>query len=145
MNTKRLLIAIAVAFVYIFASDFLIHGVWLGAVYQATAALWRPEAEMNARMPWMLAGQLLCAVTFVLLWARGFADRRGLKGACLYGLLMGLFAQVGSLMNFAVMPLPGGLVAKWFVSGLGQAVGLAVVTFYVSGPTPGGGREQRAG
>lgn len=46
MNTKSLLITIAVAFVTVWATDFLIHAVWLGATYKETALLWRPEAEL---------------------------------------------------------------------------------------------------
>ena len=48
MNFKRLVLAIVVAFIFIFATDFLIHAVWLKQDYLATRKLWRPEAEMNA-------------------------------------------------------------------------------------------------
>ena len=54
MNPKSLLITILVAFVTVFATDFLIHQLWLGSTYKATASLWRPEAEMMAKMPSML-------------------------------------------------------------------------------------------
>ena len=54
MNTKSLLITIAVAFVTVWATDFLIHGIWLSATYGATKELWRPESEMMAKMPFIL-------------------------------------------------------------------------------------------
>jgi len=85
MNIKRLLLAILVAFIFIFATDFLIHAVWLMPDYNATKELWRPEAEMNARFPWMLTAQLLVAIAFVIIWARGFAARGSTGLACGYG------------------------------------------------------------
>ncbi len=47
MNTQRLFIAIITGFVFIFATDFVIHAVWLDSDYKATASLWRPESEMG--------------------------------------------------------------------------------------------------
>ena len=59
MNMKRLILAIVSGFILIFVTDFLIHAVWLMPDYNATRSLWRPESEMNARFPWMLAAQFL--------------------------------------------------------------------------------------
>jgi len=57
MNIPRLLIAIVAGFIVIFATDWLIHGIWLVPDYEATKALWRPESEMQAHMHWMLFAQ----------------------------------------------------------------------------------------
>ena len=135
MNIKRLLLAIVVGWVFIFASDFLIHGVWLMPDYHASATLWRTEAEMTARMPWMTAGQLLAVLCFVGLWAGGLAQHaRGLGCAVGYGLLMGLFNQATTLINYAVWPLPPELAVRWFASGVAQAVLLGMLTFAVYRP-----------
>jgi len=104
MNFQRLIVAVIVAFVFIFATDFLIHAVWLKPVYDATKELWRPEAEMNARFPWMLAAQLLAALTFVWIWALGFAARGTVALACIYGLLLGLAVQVTTMVTYVVSP-----------------------------------------
>jgi len=50
MNIPRLIFAIVAGFIVIFASDWLIHGIWLKSDYQATQQLWRPEAEMQSHM-----------------------------------------------------------------------------------------------
>jgi len=136
MNTKRLIIAILTGFVFLFGSDFLIHGLWLRSDYMATASLWRTEAEMNARFAWMLSGQLLMAATFVVLWATGFAGRGGVKCACVYGLFMGLFSQATTLITYVVSPLPGEIPLKWFFSGLAQAVVLGCISFFIYKPSP---------
>ena len=136
MNSKRLLLAIVAGFVLYFGTDFLVHGLWLVPDYQATASLWRTDAEMTARMPWMLTGHLVFAATFVVLWAKGFAERGCLMGACAFGLLMGLFSQSNTLITYVVSPLPLAIAMKWLLSGLVQAVLLGAVTFFVYKPAP---------
>lgn len=134
MNSKRLIIAIFTAFVFLFGSNFLIHGHWLRPDYMATMSLWRTETERNVRFAWMLSGQLLMAATFVVLWAAGFAGRGGVKCACAYGLFMGLFSQATTLITYVVTPLPGEIALKWFFSGLAQAVALGCISFFIYKP-----------
>ena len=127
MNIKRLIFAILAAFALIFVTDFLIHGYWLMADYEATKPLWRPESEMHSHFCWMLFAQFLCAATFVIIWAKGFAGRDLATGVT-FGFLMGLFQQTWAIINYVVMPLPGPLAVKWFLSGLAQAILLGIVT-----------------
>lgn len=136
MNITRLVIAIVVGFIVVFATDFLIHAVWLQSDYTATKELWRPEAEMNARFPWMLVGQLLATITFVFIWALGFAARGTFALACVYGLLAGLMVQATTIITYVVSPFPPDLALKWFGSGLVQTVLLGIVTFLVYKPAP---------
>ena len=56
----------------------------------------------------------------------GFAGR-SLATGVFFGLFMGLAQQVWAIAFFVVTPLPGMLAAKWFFSGLLQAVGLGLV------------------
>jgi Na+-transporting methylmalonyl-CoA/oxaloacetate decarboxylase beta subunit len=137
MNTKRLLLAIPIVFVGIFASDFLIHGVWLKNDYAASASLWRPEAEMQKFMGWLMLGQLLAAITATTLYAKGFADKACAMCAMMFGLFMSLFMQANTLINYAVMPLPGHIAVKWFVAGAGQGVLLGLLMFAVYKPKAG--------
>ena len=132
MNTKRLLPAILT----VWLTDFLIHGFWMAPVYKATMSLWRPEAEMQARFGWLLAGQFLAAAMFVMIWARGFADRACLRCAVMYGLCMGAFSQSYTLISYAVSPFTIEIVWKWFVSGVLQGAVVGLVTFFVYKPAP---------
>ncbi len=140
MNTKRLVLAVVVAFIFIFATDFLIHAIWLKPDYDASKELWRPDAEMGARFPWMLAAQLLAAITFVLIWALGFAARGTVALACTYGFLIGLAVQVTTIITYVVSPFPPDLALKWFISGLVQAILLGVITLFVYQPARAGAR-----
>ena len=134
MNIKRLIPAILAAFATIFVTDYLIHGLWMMPVYRATASLWRPEAEMGAHVGWMFGGYLLAAVTFVLIWAKGFAAQGCSRCAVIYGLCMGIFNQAETLIMYAVAPFTLEIVWKWFVAGLLQGVILGVVTHLVYKP-----------
>ncbi len=135
MNIKRLFLAMLAGFAVIFLTDMLIHGFWLARAYEATKALWRPEAEMHARIGWMFFAQFLCAAAFVVVWAGGLFRRTVGTGAA-FGLVMGLFQQVWAIVNYVVIPMPGGLAAKWFLAGLAQAVLLGIVTALVYRPLP---------
>jgi hypothetical protein len=130
MNIKRLILAMVAGFVVIFATDYLIHGLWLVPDYEATKSLWRPEAEMNSRFHWMLLAQIICAVTFVIIWAKGAAGG-SIGSGIVFGLLMGLFQQIWAIVDYVVIPMPGELAAKWFFSGLAQAVLLGIATALV--------------
>jgi ATP/ADP translocase len=92
---------------------------------------------MQSHFSWMLSAQLLCAVTFVIIWAKGFAGRNLGTGA-VFGLLMGLFQNVWAIVNYVVLPMPAELAVKWFFSGLAQAVLLGIVTSLVYRPEPSG-------
>lgn len=135
MNIKRLILAIVVAFVFIFTTDFLIHAVWLTPDYHATRELWRPESEMNARFPWMLIAQLLVAIVFVTIWALGFAARGGTGLVCGYGLLIGLIVQATTIITYVVSPLPPGIALKWFASGIVQSILLGLLVGLVYKPS----------
>ena len=136
MNPRRLAVAIVAVFAGIWITDFLIHGLWLASIYRETASLWRPEAEMQKNMGWLMLGQLLAAATFVVLWAKGFAEKACLRCACMFGLFMGLFSQANTLITYAVQPLPAEIAIKWFVAALGQGVLGGILVFFVYKPKP---------
>jgi hypothetical protein len=130
MNIKRLILAIVVAFIVLWVTDFLIHRLWMTSDYRATQQLWRTDVEMTSRMAWMLGAQLLFVIAFVILWAKGFAERTT-KISCAvgYGVLMGLFSGVWALIMYVVVPMPGSIAAKWFFAGIAQTILLSLVTF----------------
>jgi len=136
MNPKRLILAIVAVFVGVWVTDFLIHGVWLQSTYKETMSLWRPEAEMKGHMGWLMLGQLLATVTFVVIWSKGFPATASLGGSCLYGLFMGGFSQATTLVTYAVQPFPPDLAMKWFCAGLAQGLLMGVIVFFVGRPKP---------
>ena len=136
MNPKSLLITILVAFVTVWASNFLIHGVWLAGTYKVTASLWRTEAEMMAKMPLMLLCQFFAALAFTMIFAACVAEKRSMSCTIKFAASMGVFSDGGQLMMYAVQPMPGSLVAKWVLAAIVQAVVLGIVVHKVYKPAP---------
>lgn len=133
MSIKRLFLAIVVGWAVIFGTDILVHHFALMPDYEATKSIWRPESEMSSRIYWMFVAQFLGVATFVIIWAKGFAGGSAGTGA-FFGLLMGLFQAIWVLTNYVMIPLPGDLAVKWFVSGIIQSVLLGIVTSLVYKP-----------
>lgn len=133
MNIKRLLLAIAAGFVVTYATDFLVHGLWLRPDYLAAQSLWRPTEEMRTFQHWIFVAQLICVATFVIVWAKGFAGRDIATGI-VFGLLMGMSQQIWAIINYVAMPVPGALASKWFLGGVAQSILLGIVTALIYKP-----------
>lgn len=131
MNTKSLLITIVVAFITISVTDFLIHQVWLSAAYAETKHLWRPEAEMMAKMPLMMLGQLIFATVFSVIFASFVAEKRCLSTTLKFSFCLALISVAGQMMMYAVQPIPGSLIVKWCVAITAQVLLLGVVVHKV--------------
>ena len=134
MNIKSLVITIVVAFVTVWATDFLIHAVWLSATYGATKELWRPEAEMLEKMPWMLLGQFLVATAFTTIFAACVAEKRCIRCTLKYSAAIGVLGGGGQIIMYAVQPFPGSLVAKWCLGYFVQSLVLGVIVHKVYKP-----------
>jgi hypothetical protein len=131
MNTKRLILAVVAVFIGVFATDYLIHEVWLHNDYVATASLWRPKEDMGKHFPFLVGGQFLASLMFVLIWAH--ADIKTIGRACAFGLCMGLAKESTTLVLHAVQPFPADLAAKWFIAGAIQATLMGAVAFFTYG------------
>ncbi len=136
MNFGRLALAIVAGFIFVFGTDFLVHVVWLGPDYKATASLWRPEDEMNRRFVVMIFAHFMGAFSFLYVWARTGWRRRTVLDGCAFGFWMGLFQQVTTLILYVVMPLPLLLAMKWFGAGMVQAVLFGALASFLYQPRP---------
>lgn len=126
MNMRRVMIGIFAMFVYVWASDFLIHGVILGPFYKATQSLWRTDAEMQMHFGWMILGQFLIAKFLMLIYAKGYQNKGRWEGVR-FGLFVGPLMVAPNFVMYAVAPWPMKLVTYWVVFGLLQAIGAGLV------------------
>ena len=109
---KRIIFSVIAVFIIWTLLEMLLHGVLLKSTYQATAALWRPDAEM--KMGVMNLSRFLSAFFFVLIYALLIKDK-SLKQALKFGLLFGLSVGISSSYGmYAVMPIPYYLAFAWF-------------------------------
>jgi hypothetical protein len=129
-NCKSLLVAILVAFAAIWVTDFLIHAIWLAPIYGATKDLWRPEAEMNQKLPFMFLGQAIAAVAFTTIFALFVADKRSLRASMVYGCCVAFMAAGTNIIMYVVHAYPGYLVVRWILAGFAQMILLATVVHF---------------
>jgi hypothetical protein len=121
---KYLLVSLAV-FVSWAILDFIIHGMILMGVYEATASLWRPMDDM--KMGAMHLANAVAALTFTAVYVymiRGGSVQEGIK----YGILVGLGS--GFLMGFgsySYMPIPYSLAWGWLLATLVKAVAAGAI------------------
>ena len=134
MNYPRLVVAIIVAFIAIWATDFLIHAVWLAPTYGATKELWRPEEEMMKKMPWMVVGQAIVAIAFTTIYAAFVAEKRSMPNVLLYAICVAMLVGGVNVIMYAVQPFPGALVVKWFCAAIVQMNLIAIIVSLVYKP-----------
>jgi hypothetical protein len=121
MDSKRMMLAMAMVFVVLVLAGFLIHAVWLGPTYQSMRdsgfSLRAPDAVQH-RLWLIWFGDLLYAIFFVWVYNRGREEKPWVGQGIRYGVLMTLFTIVPSeLTEYAVYNLPHMLVVKWMAAG----------------------------
>ncbi|MBU6236162.1 MAG: hypothetical protein KGQ41_09980 [Alphaproteobacteria bacterium] len=119
---KKILITTIIVMIATYAYDFLFHGVLMRADYEATANLWRSEADMKALFPFCLIyhGVLAFAVSgLYCMYAKGCAcggkcPKTGMK----FGLFIGLIVGIGMFSSYIWLPMPLAMAVKWLVGGV---------------------------
>ena len=129
MNTKRLIVASIVVFVFVYLYDWVFHGFILKNAYVQTASLWRPEQEMMSYFHFLVLGQAVTAFMASLVFAKTCKSGSICEGLN-YGALLGLLFAGPSLITYAVQPLPATLVGLWVIG--------AIVKFVIAGLLLGG-------
>jgi hypothetical protein len=128
MNTKRWLLASVAVFVVMFVVEFIIHGVLLQGLYQQTASLWRPMADMQRLMWIMWVGYLVFALFFTFIYTKGYEKGKpGLGQGFRFGLYVG--AMLSVLHGFgwyAILPIPLALSFYWFVAVLVESIAMGI-------------------
>ena len=118
---KRFILAFIAAYIFLFVWGWLFNGVLLKDVYAETPNLWRSQSEMTGLFHWIIIGQALIVLSFVLIYASGFAGGGVLAGIRL-GVLLEL-AAIGMRLGFyAVQPIPGRLILYGSIGGLIEMV-----------------------
>jgi len=114
---KRFLFAFLAAFVFIFFWGWLYNGVLLKDLYAQTSSLWRPQSETMSLFHWIILGQAILVLAFVMIYASGFAGG-GVAAGIRLGIMLEILAIGARMMMYAVQPLPGKLILYWSVGGL---------------------------
>jgi hypothetical protein len=123
---KRFILAFIAAYIFTFFWGWLLNGVLLKDIYAQTPTLWRSQNEMMSLFHWIIIGQALVILAFVMIYASGFAG-----GGVIAGIRLGILleiAAIGMRMGFyAVQPFPGKLIVYGSVSGLIEMIVTGVI------------------
>lgn len=130
---KHVLLAFLVVFIISFGFDFIFHGMFMKPHYEATAALWRPEAEMQDMMALCLLYHAVFSLGVASLYCLlgkcspcgGKCPKTGLK----FGILLGLILGIDDFAGYIWLPLPDMNIPLYWLAGRivwGAAVGFAL-------------------
>ena len=98
---------------------FVVHAFLLGPDYAALGPLYRNAQDGARYVGWLLLAHALVGFAMTWIFAQGVdRGRPTLAQGLRFGLAMALFSTVpASLLQYAVQPLPGALVARQVVLG----------------------------
>ncbi|MCI5060309.1 MAG: hypothetical protein MRY79_04470 [Alphaproteobacteria bacterium] len=126
MNKQRFALSVIAGFVFIFAYEFLVHGILLLPTYETTPHLWRAPEEMGDYSIFMFAMQFLMSAVLCFIFTRNFEDK-GIGEGARFGAMMGLLLGLAMFASYAWMPISIGLALGWLVTTFVEIVILGVI------------------
>ncbi len=130
MNKKFWLGWISV-FVVMSVFEAIVNMVLLASIYQATASLWRPQAEMKIWLFYVVYA--FVSFFFTLIFSKGY-EGKGIVEGIRYGIYMGMLMSVPMAYGtYAAMPIPYPLALQWFIYGLIEYVLAGIVLALIYG------------
>ncbi len=136
MNVKKLIIAFVVVFILLEATNYLVNTVILSSTYSnpEISKIFRPMAEMEAKMWRMWIADLVYSFFFVFIFVKGY-ENKGIIEGVRYGIYIGIFVQfMAAVAQNVVYPLPAYLAAQWFIYGMIESVIFGVATAMIYKP-----------
>lgn len=149
-SKSKCLINVVAVTLFMFFYDMIVHGIVLKGEYEATASLWRPEAEMQELWPFCIVYYVVIAIFASGLFkmtCRAHVDTayctpEGLKsaeinpdaqkpcpikrGVC-FGTMIGMILAATNASAYMHIPVPGSLAISWFFASLIQGIGIGVL------------------
>ena len=114
MNTKNVVLGGVVGTIFIFLFDWVVHGMLLMGMYEATSDIWRPMSEMESMFIFMIFTQALLA--FAIAYFVGKKHIHGAKGGAHFGMMIGVFLGIMALTQYNYLPLDLTLPIVWAVA-----------------------------
>jgi hypothetical protein len=128
---KRFWIAGLVATVLFFILGFLVHAVLLAGDYMSLKSLFRPEAEANGNLPWIILAHVIMGFAFAWIYSRGVSGAPWVMQGLRFGIAAALLVTVPwYLIYYAIQPWPASVVAKQIIfDGISMIITALAVAF----------------
>ncbi len=124
---KQISLATITIFIVWSILGFLVHGILLQPIYEASASLWRSVDEIKMGLGYAVS--LISAFGFVLIYTL-FITPKSVSTALKFGFIWGIVAGVNAgFATYAYMPIPESLAWAWY---LDLVVG-GVIAGWISG------------
>lgn len=120
--SKNFVLSAIVITAYGWLFDFLVHGKLFMHMYVDTAALWRPDSEMQQMMPFCIGYHIVIAFIITggyLCWRKRITIGPVGSSECPYrqsmgfGLWLGLILGLSAATTYIFLPMPGKLALVW--------------------------------
>jgi len=109
MNWKEFFLAFIAAFIFIFLWGWFYNGVLLKDAFAEAQSLFRPREEIMSLFDWIIIGQAGLALSFVMIYASGFAGG-GIAAGVRLGIMLEILAVSARFMFNATQPFPAKLL-----------------------------------
>jgi hypothetical protein len=134
MNWKRFFLAFIAAFVFMFCWGWLYNGALLKDVFAEAQNLFRPREEMMGLFHWIIIGQAGLALSFVMIYASGFAGG-GIAAGIRLGIMLEILAISYRCAIYATQPFPAKLLVSISIGGFIEMIMTGVIVGAIYKPT----------
>ena len=108
------------ATVFVFLYEFLVHGLLMKGMYEATMSVWRPQAESN--MAVMFLSHFLFAMAVAFFYPIVGSDTN-CKKAIPFGFGLGLVMAMPQIATYSYLPIPMSISLMWALASFVKALG----------------------
>jgi hypothetical protein len=123
---KRFIIAFFAAFIFMFFWGWFYNGVLLKDVSAEVQNLFRPREEIMGMLHWIIIGQAGLALSFVLIYASGFAGG-GIAAGVRLGIMIEFLAVSARCAIYATQPFPAKVLVLISIGGFIEMIVTGVI------------------
>ena len=123
---KRFAIAFIAAFIFIFFWGWLYNGVLLKDVLAQAQSLFRSREEMMGLFHWIAIGEAGLSLSFVMIYASGFAGG-GIAAGVRLGIMLEILAVSARCAIYATQPFPAKLLVLVSIGGFVEMIVTGVI------------------
>jgi magnesium-transporting ATPase (P-type) len=135
MNWKKFFFTSIAAFIFIFFWGWLYNGVLLKDVLAQAQSLFRPREEIMGLFQWIVIGDAGLALSFVMIYASGFAGG-GIAAGVRLGIMLEILAVSARCMIYATQPFPAKLLVLASIGGFIEMIVTGIMVGAIYKPKP---------
>ena len=132
---KRFIIAFFAAFIFMFFWGWFYNGVLLKGVSVEVQNLFRPREEIMGMLHWIIIGQAGLALSFIIIYASGFAGG-GIAAGVRLGIMLEFLAVSARCAIYATQPFPAKLLVLISIGGFIEMIVTGVIVGAIYKPAP---------